>query len=285
MSKNILALALLLFLSKDARSSCCSQAASGGAGRLLAHERALIEVSSKGSFVAGSFDQNSNFSFGHKSLPYTSFEQNLHIMARVVDYFMPFIHVPVVLKKSEAALGGGLSDIAIGARSQILKEGYFLHWPSIALVSALKIPSGQKSTKEAPLSNVEITGSGTYQAALSLILEKDIASVTYGLSYGLLIESARLGHALSLTSNFLIHKNANLNFSLAPTFYGSTKIDGQKLVGSDQRKLTIALGYSLKLHSQLALNINVGSDVPLSTLGKNSNCEFFSKLAFRFGVF
>ena len=283
MAKLLSILAFVLLNAAEIKASCCSQAGAGGAGRLLAHERALVELSSKGSYTFGGF-LGQKFTLGKKS-PDLAFEQNLHIMARLADYFMPFIHVPIVIKKSDDRVGGGLADILVGARSNILPENYFGHWPSLALVNGVKIPTGRISTKDWPRKSEDITGMGEWQGFLGVVFEKQLGSITCSLGYTLGLEPHRTSHALSFSGNFLLHESGTMGVSLSPIFYGSLSQDGQKLLESEQRKITLALTYALKVHSKLTLIINAGSDVPLSYLGKDQNTDFFIKLAMRLGVF
>jgi hypothetical protein len=272
--------ALILIISSPKLYSCCSQASSGGTGRLLAHERALVELSYKTNLIFGAF-KGQKFSLKQK-LPYM-FEQNLHIMARVVDYFMPFVHIPVTLKKTDNGFGGGLSDISFGARSSVLKEN--LYWPSVSLIAAVKAPTGRKTTKNWSLGTEDITSFGEWQGSLTFIFEKEFSPVTYGLSYGLLIEKERLGHGLSLSANFLAHETGSISLNLSPIFYGPMTIDGYKIPNSQQRKISLGSSYALKLHSKFSLIISAGLDLPISYLGKNFDNEFFIKLATRLGVF
>lgn len=282
MKKNYLIFALIFWSAIKLHASCCSQTGAGGAGRLLAHERALVEFSSKANYTFGGFNGQSRFSFGHEpNLPYLSFEQNLHIMARVVDYFMPFIHLPVIIKKSDAAAGGGPADIVLGARSNLLSG--LDYWPNIALVNGVKAPTGQKSSNTK--ASEDITSTGEWQGFLGLILEKEWAPVTYGLSYSLLIDSWRFGHAISLSASFLLHENGILTLSVLPTFYGDISFNGQRLLGSNQRKLTLGANYAFKFHSKLSLIINAGSDIPIAYLGRDHSSDMSLKLALRWGVF
>ncbi len=283
MAKLLSIIALLLLTATKLKASCCSQAGAGGAGRLLAHERALVELSSKGAYTFGGF-LGPKFSWGKKS-PNLAFEQNLHIMTRLADYFMPFVHLPVVIKKSDDAVGGGLGDIVVGARSNILPENYFAHWPSIAMINGVKIPTGRKSTKDWPRKSEDITSAGEWQGFLGLVFEKQLCGITYGLGYTLGLEPNRLSHALSFSGNFLLHESGTMGVSLSPVFYGALSQDGQKLLESAQRKITVAATYALKVHSKLTLSINAGSDVPIDHLGKDHNTDFFIKLAMRLGVF
>lgn len=253
---------------------------------MLAHERALVEVSSRISHSFGSFDSHGVFSLENRAyLPQAVFEQNLQIMTRITDLLMPFIHLPVVIKKGKSNVGGGFSDMTLGARSSILADGRFPYLPSIAMVNGMKIPTGQKSSQADPKASLDITSQGQWQFFLGLLLEKEISALTYGLSYSLLIESARLGHSFSMGTSFLLHEDGFLTLVLSPIFLGPITHDGVRIKGSDQRKLSMSASYALKLNSKLRLIINAGSDLPIGHLGKDFDSEFFIKMALRLGVF
>lgn len=283
-----------ILTSTNVVASCCSSAATGGVPRLLMHERALVELATSTRYIYGSFDNEATFSLGMPGhLPYLVLEQDLQAMVRLWDFFEPFVRLPIRIQKSSIRTGSNIADTSFGARMPIVKENFVSHLPGLTLISIIKAPTGVSDIKQA-LHNENITSMGKWLVTFGLMLEKEISRINYGLGYSFSFEpdyfktlKVKPGgiHSPSLTMGFALHDNGFLTLALAAVFHGPLQINSHPEEDSDQRKLTISATYGLNLHSHVKINVQLGSDVPISYLGKSFNNELYIRLSMRLGVF
>lgn len=279
--------------SAGARASCCSSSGVGGVGRLLAHERAMVEMASATRYVVGTFDNRGQFSSGHiKHLPHLVFEQELNIMTRLIDFFEPFVKIPTRVQISEIRTGTSLADITIGARMAVLKENFVNGFPSVTFIHQTRVPSG--TSFSSGIQSEQVTSTGLWLHSFGLLLEKNLASMTLGLGYSLALpvnySKARrvkdgMTHTPLAAVSFTPHETGFLSISTSASLQSSSSIDDKIFDDSDRRKFTIAASYALTMHSHIKLNAQAGFDVPITALGKNFNNEIFLRLGLRFGVF
>lgn len=284
-------LIVLNLVSTQADASCCSSASSAGIPRLLAHERALVELSSSFRYVLGRFNERALFSTEKRPhLPHMVLENDVQIMTRLFDFFEPFARIPVRIQKSEVRTGARLADISVGARIPVFKENLLPLLPALTFLTSVNLPTGTKQAEH----NEDITSTGAYVIAVGLMLEKEFHKIGYGLGYTFSAETdfftnktAKPGaiHAPLFTLGFTVHDNGYLSFSLAPVFHAVETAKSKAIADSDRRKITIGVGYAFTLHSHIKINAALGCDVPIATLGKNFNNDIFLRLGMRFGVF
>lgn len=273
-------------------ASCCSSASSGGVARLLAHERAVLEVSSHARYQMGAFSDQARFSFGHAPhLPHLIFEKDFHVIARVFDFFEPFVRVPIRVQQSARRTHAGLADVKFGARFPLFKEHALPHWPAMSLIASTSVPTGSSKKDKAPPEG--ITSNGEWLTNLGILLEKDFHRVIYGVSYAISAEgdyfessaSSGLIHEASLSAGILPHDTGFLTASLGGVFHAPMSSRGTRVIDTDRRKISLSLSYVLTLHSHLKVNAQLGSDLPINALGKNFSSDLFLRLGMRIGIF
>lgn len=284
-----------MMLCAELGASCCSSASLGGVGRMLAHERALVEFSCGTRLVLGSFDSKGIFSTRHSSMsPYLSFEPELLIMTRVFYFLEPFIRLPTRIQKSDRRVGSNLADIISGARIPLIKENAFKGAPGLSLIGTVRVPSGDSVEHDPLMEPEDITGTGKWLFSLSALVEKEWQGINFALGYGFSFEPDYFRdvilkpstiHSPLLAMSFSPHDDKILTLSLAMTFHTQPMVNERSLIDADRRKMTMALAYMVGLHSHIKINAQLGSDVPIDNIGKNFSNEAFFRLGMRFGVF
>ncbi len=293
---SIFLIAIVTLADANLYASCCSSAATGGVGRLLKHERALVEMSMNTKVVTGSFNNQSHFSRGVSAMdPYLTVEPELAMVVRVFDFLEPFAKLPVRIQKSSARVGAHLADISLGARTSLLRENFITGFPSLTLIGSARLPTGASMKEEPMLAAEDTTGTGSYLYSLSVLLEKEIAAVTFSLGYGLSLESDYFDRSAALTPGFMHspliaaafmpHEGGLLSCTWSMLLHGTPQFETRPLIDADRRKMTVALAYSVGLHSHIKFNAQLGSDVPIDYIGKNFTSEAFIRFGLRFGVF
>lgn len=280
-AKNIvLVFCLIALLSQKLQASCCSQAASGGIGSLLPHERAYVEFINNSHWVTGSFDQGGTFKGGSPAhLPHWLINQELNVMARVADFFLPFVKLPARTSISKILVQTQLNDLTLGARFPLTKEGFIPMGPGISLLASARLqPAALKSSL----------------LSLAIALEKMFGPVGLMVSYAIGAEanyfknrgfSNGMMHAASLGANFSLSDNTKMSFTLSPTFYTPVRVNAVALPYTAKHQIALSTGFSWVFHSHLTLNTALGAHLPLALLGKNTNTEVFLQAGLRVGVF
>ena len=288
-----LSVAVLILLIADVKlyASCCSSAATSGVGRLLRHERASVELATATKLVTGHFDDRARFKGGHPPMsPYLVVEPELIIVARVFDFLEPFAKIPLRIQKSDLRVGAHIADISLGARASIVREDIITGFPAISLIGSVRMPTGESMTTDAE----DRSGTGNYLLSASILLEKEIAQINFAVGYGLSLEpdyfrpvsfKPGLIHSPLFAIGFSPHESGLLSCTWSMNFHGQPQFESRSLIDADKRKMTIALAYSRALHSHIKVNVQLGSDVPFSYLGKNITSEAFIRFGLRFGVF
>lgn len=294
----LIALVISCFLMHESVvASCCSTAGSGNIGRLLPHERALVMMSTSTRMSFGLFDDRARLV--HKDVTdkaYLVVEPELHMMARVADFFQPFLTLPVRIQKSQTSIGADLADISFGARIFALRE-YIINKfsPALTVLVSARAPTGIATLDGIYARNsVDITGSGTWLYTLGAVLEKNFAPLTYSLGYSFAVEADYFSSAITIPAathmpNFglslSVPEIGQLSLSVAMLLQAAPVVNHHKIKDSDRRKLTVGVSYSKAIHSHMQVNAQIGSDVPIDYVGKNINHEIFLKIGMRFGVF
>ena len=277
------------------RASCCASGSTGGIGRLLPHERALVEVSQDVRRVMGRFQDASEFIPGVlEDQPLWQLNHEIHIMTRLGPFFLPFVKIPVRTQIGPLRTGSAIADLSFGARWPLLEEHFFPHCPAISLFSIAQMPSGTSMDDKKSYFAEEITGSGAWILSLGATFEKSFGALLWTLGYTYSLEPRLLKkedfangptHAPSLGLSFPVADMHTLSFSLGGTFNEPVHYDGKRVRNSSQRKLSLSGVYAWKFHSHMTLNFSIGSDLPIAGLGKNNKSEIFGRVGMRVGVF
>src|SRR5690606_9872336 len=153
---------LLLFIgwSMPVKASCCASGSTGGIGRLLPHERGLIEISQDVRRVVGRFQEASEFIPGvGDDQPLWQLNHEIQVMTRLGTFFLPFVKIPVRTQIGPLRTGSAIADLSFGARWPLFEEHYFPHWPGLSLFSIAQMPSGASMDDKKSYFAEEITGS------------------------------------------------------------------------------------------------------------------------------
>lgn len=286
-----LVLTSLFAFAIKSHASCCSSNASSGIPRLMAHERALIEIATGGRYVFGAFDSESSFRSGQPShLPHIKAEHEIQAMVRLFPYFEPFVRIPVLVQTSKKRTGSGLADISIGARIPVLKENFFYGWPGLSLFGSVKLPTGTSTASR----QEDITSTGVTIINFGLMMEKDIYGLTYGLAYSVSLDSDNFtrkmiqpgsAHGLAFSLSHAVHDGGQMIWTLLGNFHARDVVNKKSIEDSDRRKLSLGVGYNFGVHSHIKLNTQITSDLPIPYCGKNFNNEVMVRIGLRFGVF
>lgn len=288
---------LVFFLSvsfeKPSFGSCCSFAFSN-AQSLLKHERAIAQFSLNYKHLLGFFDEKRNIIFNRSlKIPKDIFEPSLLLMTRIFLNIEPFIKIPFIIQKNNNRSGSGISDCALGFRTNIFNSNYLHHMPSLFYIFSWQIPSGKErnSQNKDPLA---ITGLGYHILFNTLGFEKDLRILLSSLSYSLGIpidhlktNTIREGliHQISSSFGFSMPKESLASLIIGLKYNTSMKENNKKIIDSEKYVFNSSLAFSKKISSKISWQTSLGFDLPIDFLGKNINSFFIFNMGLRLGVF
>lgn len=266
----VLLLIFYALMSLELIASCCSSASNNGIGRLASYERAYVEFFNDAHLAIGSFNSEAKFKTGvAKSLPYLQLNHELHAMARLANFFLPFVKIPINMSISKRGAKSSLGNISIGARWPLFDEARFQYIPALSLLSSVQIPSGLQA----------------WWMGAGLVLDKSVGPVNLSFNYGLSFNPtyfSKLGikhgikHSLGLQGALLFAQVHRLSIGSALSFQGLDKVNGQSVNQTSKYQIALSASYAWAFHSHLTINTGLGAHIPVSYLGKNSNSEIFA---------
>jgi hypothetical protein len=292
---SILISVFLLACSESLWASCCGGLSASGVEKLLAHERAAVTLLNNTHRVLGYFDNESHFKFG--SVPHLSHWQinhELQAIARLSPMFSPFFRIPLTMNISQQRRGTNLGDFSGGLAVSIFEQDFRPHWPSLNMSIALKIPTGIARGDAKAMHAEQITSMGIYELSGSLLVQRSFGFINLGLGYALSMPLAYFSetkshagfmHSPSLSLSLSPHEKGRLQFSLAPSFFGSYIVNNVAQPHSKRRELLFSAGYTLILHSHLSLLTSLGTHLPFDGLGLKSKADVFAQVGLRFGIY
>lgn len=280
------------FLGAPLLASCCASGSTSGIGRLLAHERALLEVAQDFHHNYGYFEERGQFKSGAPvGATRWQFNHELHAMARLFPFFLPYVKIPIRTQLSEDHVESAIADISLGVRWPLFSEEIIPHLPGLHVFTSVQFPTGQART-EKTVDDAEVTSLGAYLLSLGVAFEKTYFGILWTAAYHLSVEprvfsgrdfAGGLLHVPSISLAYLVHDQGSLSASLSASLTSDARYDGRETPGTARQKLSASLGYAWKFHSHLSLITSLGGDIPV--LGKNNNSEIFMRLGMRVGIF
>jgi len=269
---------MLTLWSIGLRASCCSSASSNGIGRLLPYERAYMEFFNDARLAVGTFNNQGEFKSGIlRHLPHWQLSHELHAMARLTDFLLPFVKIPLKTSVSRTKTQSWLGDITLGARWPLFGEDFIAYMPALSLVSSVQIPTGAEPF---------------FWLSAGLVAEKSFGALNLSVNYGLSLDPtyfSNIGfkpgikHSTGIFAGFLVAQNHRLSLGGALSFQGRAR----NSTGLTSAKYQIALSttYAWAFHSHLTLISGLGAHIPVRHFGKESKSEVFAQAGLRVGIF
>lgn len=270
---------IVTLLGTELIASCCSSASSNGIGRLLPYERAYVEFFNDARRTIGTFNNQSEFQSGTlRHVAHWQLSHEIHAMARLTNFFLPFVKIPLKTSISNIKTQSGLGEITLGARWPLFGEGFFKYMPGLSLVSSVQIPTGQEP----------------FWLSAGLVFDKSFGALNLSANYGFSLDPTYFSNkgfkpgikqAAGLQAGFLIAETHRLSFAWALSFQARALAQGKSIPQSSKYQMALSTTYAWAFHSHLTLITGIGAHIPVSYLGKNSNSEIFAQAGLRVGVF
>lgn len=267
----------LLLQADIALASCCASSSAASVGRLSKHERASVSMQSVFQTTMGHFSEQARHQFGAKPhRPHFALLNSIELMARLLPWLEPVALIPAEITWNWQNTNASFSDIGAGARIGVVSYEYLNRWPTLALVLMAK------------------NGAGVWWGSPSLIIEKSIHDIVFGLNYGLEIPFRPalkdalwpgLKNNLSFGISGPLGPNWMLSLSNLWTWQQETRINNEILFSTDKRKTNLSAALTWSIHSHVKVKSHVGIDLPVHYIGKNLPTNFSLGFAIRMGVY
>lgn len=254
----------------------------------MLHEPALLGARLRGAAVTGSYDTRGAFHGNPQGSRELDFEQALFGSVRVLRRGQAGVLVPVLESYRSSAttgseFGGGLGDIAVSARYDLVWAGEHRVIPGSALILGLSLPSGRSpEAAEQPLGS-DTTGVGAVRASVGLALEQ-----TFGdwlVAFTALASKRANRHVGGVTSARAIEWDllAALGYSfshdvgaaclLSYAFEGNASLDGREVAASSKRLLEISFAATAPLGQVFRAQGALFFTPPFDGVGQNRLAE------------
>jgi hypothetical protein len=184
-----LALAAILLAPRAAAAqACCVGTGLVTPARLRMFENHAVGVQTRFRSVMGSLSATGDYVPAPTGDDELDAEQDLFAATRFGAHFQAALQVPFVetgrrTATTGSAWGGGLGDVSVNARYDVVANGEGSRWPGIAVLGGITAPTGRAVGQQAsdPLAT-STTGTGSFDGNLGLAVEQIIgqgfASVT-----------------------------------------------------------------------------------------------------------
>lgn len=259
--------------------ACCAGGTAVTPGRLAPHEDLLLGFQEKAGSVLGSYFQNGQYFSQLAGTTELDFEEDLFGAARFLDrgqvaLLVPFIETRRANPQQGAQLGGGVGDINLSARYDVVLAGES-HWlPGIGVLAGVTAPTGRPAEIANP---IDATGIGAFQLNAALALEQTWGPWSAS-AYGIVAQRTQHGNeTLGTQFTFLaagayvFENDDTLALSASYAFEGNgTSSAGP--VQSANAVTTVTLTGLLPLNDNWRLLGGLYVNPPFDALGSNHPC-------------
>jgi len=278
-----LTLGALAFAPDAGAQACCAGSSAVTPARLGLHEDALVGATLRVAGVVGNYALDGTYSAQPPHTSELDLEQDLVAAARVTKRGQLALLVPFVETVRSSATtsgsGGGLGDINLGARYDLVLAGESRYLPGIALLAGLTLPTGRPVEAATQPLATDATGIGAFQGNLGLSVEQVWGPWLASLS-GLVAQRAprsvqgvdeTLGTQLTgvgaVAYTFRSAATAGVVVSYAAE--GDARINGAADQESHKRALTLSAVGVFSFTDSLRLQGSLFLTPPVTSLGAN----------------
>lgn len=279
---------------------CCMSATAFGIGRLLIWEDFAVGLRTSLSPGLGDWDKDGHWR-AWDNYDETEWRSELWALAGLDRRASLFARVPAVLlarsTPGTSDTGGGLGDIAVGFRYELLAIGELLELPAIALTFSVLAPTGRATEASSSPLGADVTGRGAWVLSSGLSFELTrlpwFVRLDAGLSVPLPSERTdlgvdqRLGLSIDLALSGGLELTDGLVLSLIPrlTWTDKTRLDEEPVANTSRLDFGLALAGSWRIDPHWTMQASFDAPIPIDGLGLNQTARLQTTLGLRYGSF
>jgi len=280
----LLLAALSLTVATDALAqACCAGSTAITPGRLGLHEDALVGLQLRASSLMGSYDHLGHY---HGSEPGSSefgFQQDVLAALRFhrqgqVAVLVPFVQTQRSVT-GHSEFGGGLGDVNLSLRYDIIQARRLGAWPGVALLVGLTLPTGVPVESADNVLATDATGTGAVQTNGGVALEQMFGAWTVSAA-GIVAKrwprdadgvEQELGTEWTFVAAgaYTFASEVALAATASYAIEGDASIDGADQPDSSRRLMTATASAVLPLSDHARLQATAFVTPPISSLGAN----------------
>jgi hypothetical protein len=279
-----------------AAQTCCVGTGLVTPARLRPFEGQAVGMQMRARSVIGSFGPTGNYATSAAGNSELGFEEDLFGAVRLGRHFQvgvwaPFIQTSRVVAGT-SGFGGGLGDVAASVRFDAVNAGERGHWPGLALLAALSLPTGQpldETGEDDPLGTYG-TGTGSYEGSLGLALE-EIVGQGFVSAAGWIAKRTGRATADGVEQSFPVRLSAlvagGYTFGHDVTVgafasllqRGDAREPGGPIANTGLGLVTGGAALALPFWQTWRLQTTVFTDVPIAGWGRNQSAGFGGTVA------
>lgn len=274
--------------------ACCAGSAAITPARIGPHDVALFGVQVQATSVYGSYSTSGVYRGSPANTSEFDFEQDLFAAYKPWEKLQFSLLVPFVETRRHVdaiqEFGGGLGDVNLGARYDLVRAQQVKYVPGIALLAGLTLPTGTApDSAHKPLAT-DATGIGSVQGIVGLALEQLEGPWLFNLTGLVSKRAAHSAHGVEETLGTQYIAMAAVGYSFdngfatalmaSYTAESDATIDGARAPGSARRSVAFrALALVPLVDPTLFLQGGLFGNPPFDGWGKNGPASFGLTLA------
>ncbi|MBI3185634.1 MAG: hypothetical protein HYZ28_26140 [Myxococcales bacterium] len=159
-------LGIALCAGRAEAAACCRSASTFGVGRLAIWEQAAVMVNATGSVGFGRWDASGTWSSSSAGTVENEWRAQVAGIGMLHEKVQVYGRAPLVMNQrayyGQADFFGGLGDVLLGARGELLAIGEYTELPGVALSLGLNIPTGRATFDARRPMATDVTGRGSW---------------------------------------------------------------------------------------------------------------------------
>lgn len=293
-------LAALVLPTRAEAAPCCMSATAFGIGRLLIWEDFALGLRTSLAPGLGDWDGDGQWD-SWSGYSETEWRSELWAMAGIDRRASAFVRLPAVMLTRSAPgtsdTGGGLSDLSLGLRYELLSIGELLELPAIALTVAVLAPTGRATEESRSPLGADVTGRGAWVISAGLSFELTrlpwFLRLDAGVSVPLPQEredlglDQRLGVSLDFSLAGGLEVAPQVVVSLSPhlSWTDDTRLDEEVVANTSRLEMGVAVAGSWRFDPHWTLQAAFDTPLMFDDLGKNQTGRLMTTLGIRYGSF
>jgi hypothetical protein len=245
----------------------------------------LFGLQLRASSLLGSYDRGGRYQPSASGTSEQSFEQQLIASLRVLGRAQLAVVVPFVETRRSVSgrseVGGGLGDLNVGLRYDILDARRSALVPGVALLAGVTLPTGVPVESAHNLLATDATGVGALQVNAGVALEQIYGAWTVSIAglvakrlardVGGLEETLGIQWTLIGAGAYAFDSEVALAASLAYSVEGNASIDDIEQPATGRRLMTLTASTVVPLSDAIRVQGALFVSPPGSSLGANQN--------------
>jgi len=280
-----------------AAQSCCVGTGLLTPARLRTFEDHALGMQMRARSVMGAFRSGGGYASSVSGNRDLGFEESLFGAVRFGSHFQVGLSAPFLQTSRQVAgasgFGGGLGDVAATARFDAVNAGEHGHWPGVAIIAGLSVPTGRPPDEADPSDPLaaSATGSGSFEGNLGVALEEIIGNGFVSMASWISQRSARaaggVGQSFAPRVTALVSGGYTFGHDATVGAFASLlrqgdahEASGAVIANSGVALVTTGAALALPFWQWWRLQTTLFTDVPIAGWGRNQTVGFGGTLAF-----